>query len=517
MPENVNGVATTTAIPNYSGVLYRRGNAETPLLSIIGGRSRTSKSYRFVTGQEYTLPEAEIPNISERQSLNAPEPTSTPRAQNYNVTQIFQDSVGVSYLKESSPGALSGVNNAGQTANPVNELDFQIATKMRKMGTDIEKTFIQGVYHEAANDNDVNRTCGLVSAITSNVFDINDKELSMWDLAEMLVAMQESGAIVDGLVLWCDSVTQFQLCKEAEANSIRPIDYDVNGIKITRIMTPLGNIDLRVGRYLPVGTALVLNLNVIAPVEQVTPGKGNFFYEELAKTGAGVKGQLFGVIGLDYGPEFYHGKITGIKASFTRPKAGVTVNVSGVVPTVETLPELSDVNITDAHVNSVSFKTDYVGVPTSTPTETAEYLVGKTPVGPFSKVAALDSSMVGQYVKVRVTASSTATGTVESGSKKLLPAVATISNVAVSAALSAGLSAVPVTVTLSAPISEGSVEVSVSDDGAVCGTATVNANGSATVQAVVGTSELSSGDALTVTATGIGAIAGTATTTASVS
>ena len=262
MPDFINGIADT-AINNYSGILYRRGNAETPLLSIIGGKRRLVNSYRFVTGQEYTLPEAEIPNISDRQSQTAPPPISVTRKQDFNVTQIFQASVGSSYYHESSMGALSGVNNAGQSANPTSELDFQIAAAMRKMGTDIEKTIIQGVYHEAASPNEANRTRGLVEAIRSNVFDIGGAEISMWDLAELLVAMGDAGAETYGLVLWCDAVTQFQLCKEAEAYSIRPVEYDYNGINITRLVTPAGNIDLRVGCYLPAGTALVLNLGVL--------------------------------------------------------------------------------------------------------------------------------------------------------------------------------------------------------------------------------------------------------------
>lgn len=73
------------------------------------------------------------------------------------------------------------------------------------------------------------------------------------------------------------------------------------------------------GEYLPAGTALLLNIDVISPVYQPVPGKGNFFLEQLAKTGAGEKYQLFGQIGLDYGPEWYHCKITGIAQTFTKP------------------------------------------------------------------------------------------------------------------------------------------------------------------------------------------------------
>jgi hypothetical protein len=45
------------------------------------------------------------------------------------------------------------------------------------------------------------------------------------------------------------------------------------------------------------------------------PGKGNMFYEELSKTGASEKGQIYGQIGLDHGPEFMHGHISGLATS----------------------------------------------------------------------------------------------------------------------------------------------------------------------------------------------------------
>ena len=45
-------------------------------------------------------------------------------------SRIFQESVGISYAKQSNMGTLSGLNVAGQQANPMNELDFQVAAKM---------------------------------------------------------------------------------------------------------------------------------------------------------------------------------------------------------------------------------------------------------------------------------------------------------------------------------------------------------------------------------------------------
>ena len=84
---------------------------------------------------------------------------------------------------------------------------------------------------------------------------------------------------------------------------------------------PSGTVNIALGEFLPAGTALVLNLNALSPVEQPVPGKGNFFLEELARTGAGTKYQIFGQIGLDYGAEHLHGKITGISTEFVKPEA----------------------------------------------------------------------------------------------------------------------------------------------------------------------------------------------------
>ena len=107
-----------------------------------------------------------------------------------------------------------------------------------------------------------------------------------------------------------------------------PAARNINGISLSSVVTPIGVVYLYLGEYLPAGTALLLNLSVLAPVFQPVPGKGNFFLEALAKTGAGEKYQLFGQIGLDHGPEWYHGKFTGISTDFTAPTYSRSVYVA---------------------------------------------------------------------------------------------------------------------------------------------------------------------------------------------
>lgn len=322
--------ATSFGVLNYSGMLFNKGNTRCPLSSIIGGRAKTTNHVEFVTGQEYTTGGGAQPSISETASLTAPDATVITRTQKTNVTQIFQEAVGISYAKQSNMGTLSGLNVAGQQANPINELDFQVAAKMQKVNRDIEFTFIQGTYNKATSDATVNKTRGLVKAITTNVTAMSSKPLGLWDIADMVKKVYGANAPTDGLCLWCDAVTLFQVNADAVQNGLTvvPAAREINGIALSSVVTPIGVVYLYLGECLPAGTALLLNLNVIAPVYQPVPGKGNFFLEPLAKVGAGEKYQLFGQIGLDHGPEWYHGKFTGISTEFTAPTYSRSVYVA---------------------------------------------------------------------------------------------------------------------------------------------------------------------------------------------
>ncbi|MDY3780565.1 MAG: DUF5309 family protein [Candidatus Faecousia sp.] len=323
-------IATSFGVLNYSGMLFNKGNTRCPLSSIIGGRAKTTNHVEFVTGQEYTTAGGTQPAISETASLTAPEATVVTRTQKTNVTQIFQETVGISYGKMSNMGTLSGINIANQQENPMNELDFQVAAKMQKVNRDIEFTFVQGTYNKATTDSTVNKTRGLTEAIESNVIAMASKPLGLWNIADGVKKVYEANAPQDGLVLWCDATTMFQINADAVQNGLTviPAAREINGIKLSSVVTPLGVVYLYLGEFLPKGTALLLNLDVISPVYQPVPGKGNFFLEQLAKTGAGEQYQLFGQIGLDHGPEWYHAKFTGIAQTFTAPTYSRSVYIA---------------------------------------------------------------------------------------------------------------------------------------------------------------------------------------------
>jgi hypothetical protein len=324
-------IATSFGVLNYSGMLFNKGNVRTPLSSIIGSRAKTTNHVEFVTGQEYSSGgDGSQPEISETASLTAPDASVVTREQKTNVTQIFMESVGISYAKQSNMGTLSGINIENQQANPVNELDFQVAAKIQKVNRDIEYTFINGVFNKATSDATANKTRGLIPAITTNVTAMGNKPLGLWDIADMVKKIYGANAPTEGLCLWCDAITLFQINADAVQNGLTvvPAAREVNGIALSSVITPIGVVYLYLGECLPAGTALLLNLDVIAPVYQPVPGKGNFFLEPLAKVGAGEKYQLFGQIGLDHGPEWYHGKFTGISKNFEKPTYSRSVYVA---------------------------------------------------------------------------------------------------------------------------------------------------------------------------------------------
>ena len=83
-------------------------------------------------------------------------------------------------------------------------------------------------------------------------------------------------------------------------------DRTVGGVNIETLVTPFGTFGVMLDRWMPNGEIAVVDLSVCYPVFLEIPGKGLLFTEELARTGSSRKFQLYGEIGLEYGPENAH-------------------------------------------------------------------------------------------------------------------------------------------------------------------------------------------------------------------
>ncbi|RSM73457.1 hypothetical protein DMH04_41330 [Kibdelosporangium aridum] len=87
---------------------------------------------------------------------------------------------------------------------------------------------------------------------------------------------------------------------------------NVGGVNVTTIETDFGTLNVMLDRHMPQGTIAVASLEQCMPVFLEVPSKGHMFVEPLAKTGAQDKAQIYGEVGLAYGNERAHGKITNL-------------------------------------------------------------------------------------------------------------------------------------------------------------------------------------------------------------
>lgn len=332
MATNESYVMTSHNLLNYSGLLFNAGNTKVPFSTLIGGKSRTVNHWSFPTSLSYTTGGGvSQPAITETASLTAPNAEFITRTQATNVCQIYQRALSISYGKQSSMGQLSGLNIAGAEANPADELDFQVARSMEAIANDIEYTFLNGAYQDGTYDDVAYKTKGITAAISTNSTSASSAPLGYWLVAQLVEGIADHYAPTDNLVLMARPVNIMQLNADAAANGLTvvPAAREINGIKLDTLITPFGSVSILPNPYVASGTALLVNPDVCAPVFMPVPGKGNFFLEPLAKTGAADKYQIYGQAGLDYGAEWYHGKLTSLSTSFTAPDYAHKVYVSG--------------------------------------------------------------------------------------------------------------------------------------------------------------------------------------------
>ena len=315
MPQ-VTGVGTTWNLPNYAGELFTADATTTPLLSISGGLTsgRQTNDFRFPTSVLFDFPAPAQPAITEAGSVTAPTPTEIARTQEYNVTQIFQEAIQLTYEKQSNMGYMSGLNTAGQQPNPAQEEAWQIQQRLIKIARDVEYTFINGQFQEATADNVANKTRGMIELCSTGNTIAAGSALTKAMLDQFYKMMADNGAYFSNMVVFVNSSLKQALTTiyNNQLGFALPPTRNVGGLNITEFECDFFKGGIVYSRFMPQDTVLLADVSYIAPVFQPVPNKGNFFIEELAKTGASDAKQIYGKVGLAHGPNFLHGTITGI-------------------------------------------------------------------------------------------------------------------------------------------------------------------------------------------------------------
>ena len=318
---SVSGTALVQAPLNITGALFNKTRVDTPLFN--GIRRNYQASRVFITGAYFDTgyPASVVNGISETASLTAPSPEYWTRSNASNVTQIFQRSIAVSYRKMANTADLNAYNGAtpqpalvGNTNNVPNELAFQIANAMDSIKLDIENVLINGTFQDSQGaPGTADQTRGILSAITTNVITASSAELNydlIYQLAETILKSGSPFGLDSYLCVL--NYEQFKQLQKLVADEGLKISPQSAGANVTSVITPFGVMNFMPHRFMPNGTAALICMPIMANVFQETPGKGNFFFEPLAKTGAADTGQIFGMWGLDYGNEWMHAKITGL-------------------------------------------------------------------------------------------------------------------------------------------------------------------------------------------------------------
>lgn len=311
------GQGTTFNLPNFVGDLFNITPTDTPLLSAIGGLTGGKQADAKLF--EWSFYDLRAPADRTRvEGAAAPAAEERVRASAYNVVEIHQEAVEVSYTKSAAVGqGATEATTIGASRNPVtDELGWQVDQALTQMALDIEWSFINQTFQNPATNASARKTRGILAAITTNVTAGGGAQLTETMVLDTMQNAWANGGLQLGETrtlmvnaalkrrLTAIFITGKGFAQEQERN--------IAGVSVTRIETDFGVVNVMLNRHMPAGDVAILSLEDLAPVFLLIPGKGFLFVEELAKTGASERRQLYGEVGLEYGNERKHAKISNV-------------------------------------------------------------------------------------------------------------------------------------------------------------------------------------------------------------
>lgn len=312
------GTATTFDLPNYVGPIFMTSISQTPFTSMLGGlrsfdltQSPEFPDHQFVT----------IDTVSQETAVEGDDPTASHQSRDdvVNVVEIKQKAVQIAYSK------LAGImqvttDNANLRSDsyflgdqPVkNEVDEQLDLKMIETKREMEFAAFQGTFQNPANNSSARQTRGINSHITTDSVAAGSTDLSRDHYQELLRTMADNGAVFQDLVAFQGSL---QVQRTTDLYAYAPESRTIGGVAINRVLTDFGEFGVKWAPDNLNSVVTMVDVSVCRVVAMPIPQKGVLFVEPLARTGSSVKAQLYGELGFRFGPETYHGEITGLSTS----------------------------------------------------------------------------------------------------------------------------------------------------------------------------------------------------------
>lgn len=322
--------------PNFLGELFNISPRETPFSTLIGGingaQGLVAKDYAWQLEADEGDANGAPTGISEGQD---PTYSSVGRGEVMNTTQIFQYGINITYTKMAATQQLGpqaaatrtemvgGVHPAaGMNSAVTNELAHQTMLKLARMKKDVEKAFLSGTFQRplTAAEDGVNGAGGTERQLQGIIGGVAAANAALGGTADL-------GADLEGAFLqlfdtaaapldenYVIMVTPTDKVKFTKAYAARGLLLPARGLNTAgvvgeELVTDFGQFPIVINRWMPADTVLIVNLSVCKPKVLPIPGKGSVFTEELAHTGAALNFQLYGELGLEYGPPTWHATV----------------------------------------------------------------------------------------------------------------------------------------------------------------------------------------------------------------
>ena len=312
MASSASSTFTTNAL-NYQGVMWQLKPRKTPLTTMLMQDGKEINTGSKVINMSKTwAPDAfSQPAISEATAVAAPAETSWVNSSVFNVKQIFHEAVEVSYAKMADT-----IMTATAVADMPFENDGLAEQEMKALAQakgDLEYSILNGSYQaDGGSAATARKMRGIISAVSSNTVAAAAATLTKDMIRELLVAMAGNEAAFERLQIHCNA---FQMDVIDQLYGAAPTDRFIGGTQTLRIMHPFaGEIELVFNPVVPAATLLVVDYNFLQTVW--TPKDGQrVVIEDLAKTGASERRQVYFDAGIDYTNEVLHGTITNLATS----------------------------------------------------------------------------------------------------------------------------------------------------------------------------------------------------------
>ena len=230
-----------------------------------------------------------------------------------------------SVVGASATDTITAVAHGLSNGDQVSFVNVDVATNIREDKTYFVVSKATDTFKVAATAGGAAITLGTAAPVYVPVSGTLSAALAVDDINAFVQGIFDNGGLVigDTRTLFVPSIQKTLITKAyatAYGSNVNgaigmSTGHTVGGVAVDQIETDFGKLNLVVERAMPKDAIAAVSVEQIDPVFLAIPGKGVLFEEELAKTGATDKTQIYGELGLRYGNERAHGVMRGLKVA----------------------------------------------------------------------------------------------------------------------------------------------------------------------------------------------------------